>query len=118
MRCLIHNKVLAVVRCPTFLAIVMTAARLGANVANHVAVTELLKKDDGNNSQKICGAKVKDMITGMDDIFTVIESSNPKFAMSKTVFPLYLLINCDHIKYFKSQTVPNFTLFVKVKFKS
>ncbi|XP_071043850.1 glycerol-3-phosphate dehydrogenase, mitochondrial [Parasteatoda tepidariorum] len=44
------------------LAIIMTAARLGANVANHVGVTELLK----NDSQKVCGAKVKDMITGKD----------------------------------------------------
>lgn len=46
------------------LSIVITAARLGANVANHVAVTELLKKDDGQGGQKICGAKVQDKLTG------------------------------------------------------
>ncbi|KAG8200139.1 hypothetical protein JTE90_018924 [Oedothorax gibbosus] len=48
------------------LAIVITAARLGANVANHVAVTELLKKDDGQGNQKICGAKVQDKLTGKE----------------------------------------------------
>ncbi|GFQ90669.1 glycerol-3-phosphate dehydrogenase, mitochondrial [Trichonephila clavata] len=48
------------------LSIIITAARLGANVANHVAVTELLKKDDGSSIEKVCGTKVKDLLTGKE----------------------------------------------------
>lgn len=45
------------------LSIALTAARRGAHVANHVAVTSLVKdiQDD-----KICGARVKDQLTGKE----------------------------------------------------
>ncbi|XP_037048717.1 glycerol-3-phosphate dehydrogenase, mitochondrial isoform X1 [Bradysia coprophila] len=46
------------------LAIALTAARQGATVCNHVEVTELMKKKDANGQNKLCGAKVKDTITG------------------------------------------------------
>lgn len=46
----------------TCLSIALTAARYGAAVANHVAVTSLLKDEQG----KICGARVKDEFTGKE----------------------------------------------------
>ncbi|KAI8036241.1 glycerol-3-phosphate dehydrogenase, mitochondrial [Drosophila gunungcola] len=51
------------------LAVALTAARHGATVCNHVEVKELLKKDDGTGKQVLCGAKVKDHISGKE--FTV-----------------------------------------------
>lgn len=42
------------------LAIAMTAARYGATIANHVRVEKLLKDENG----KVCGARVKEEITG------------------------------------------------------
>uniref|UniRef100_A0A0K0ERJ6 Glycerol-3-phosphate dehydrogenase n=1 Tax=Strongyloides stercoralis TaxID=6248 RepID=A0A0K0ERJ6_STRER len=42
------------------LAIILTAIRHGASAANHVKVQKLLKDNNG----KLCGATVKDMITG------------------------------------------------------
>ncbi|XP_035230807.1 glycerol-3-phosphate dehydrogenase, mitochondrial-like isoform X2 [Stegodyphus dumicola] len=48
------------------LAIILTAARLGANVANHVAVTDLIKIKDPQGVEKVNGAKVKDMLTGKE----------------------------------------------------
>lgn len=46
------------------LSIALTAARRGAYVANHVAVTGLIKNPEENN--KICGAKVKDQLSGRE----------------------------------------------------
>lgn len=51
------------------LAVALTAARHGATVCNHVEVLQLLKKDDGSGKQVLCGAKVKDHISGKE--FTV-----------------------------------------------
>lgn len=51
------------------LAVALTAARHGATVCNHVEVKELLKKDDGTGKKVLCGAKVKDNISGKE--FTV-----------------------------------------------
>lgn len=42
------------------MALIMTAVKQGAIVANHVEVTELLKNPDG----KLSGALVKDNLTG------------------------------------------------------
>jgi len=44
------------------LSIALTAARRGALVANHVAVTSLIKDPDN----KICGAQVKDQLSGQE----------------------------------------------------
>ena len=41
-------------------SLAITSARHGANVANHVMVTGLLKNEEG----KLVGAKMKDQITG------------------------------------------------------
>lgn len=46
------------------LAIALTAARQGATVVNHVEVVKLLKKTDSRGDEKLCGATVKDTITG------------------------------------------------------
>uniref|UniRef100_A0A915HW62 glycerol-3-phosphate dehydrogenase n=1 Tax=Romanomermis culicivorax TaxID=13658 RepID=A0A915HW62_ROMCU len=46
------------------LAIVLSAIRKGAQCANHVAVIDLLKTKDASGNETVCGAKVKDMITG------------------------------------------------------
>ena len=43
------------------ISMAMTAVRLGANVANHVAVTELLHKVDENGKKKVIGAKCLDV---------------------------------------------------------
>lgn len=37
---------------------------MGANVANHVSVIKLLKSKDAEGKEKVCGARVKDMLTG------------------------------------------------------
>ncbi|XP_011193203.1 glycerol-3-phosphate dehydrogenase, mitochondrial [Zeugodacus cucurbitae] len=50
------------------LAVALTAARHGATVCNHVEVKELLKKEE-NGKKVLCGAKVKDHISGKE--FTV-----------------------------------------------
>jgi len=42
------------------ISIAITAARLGASIANHVKVESLMKDSEG----KVCGARVKDMISG------------------------------------------------------
>lgn len=47
-------------------AIVLTAARMGAKVANHVAVTHLIHKPDADGKMVVAGARVKDMITGAE----------------------------------------------------
>ena len=41
-------------------SIALTATRLGAAIANHVKVTSLVKSSEG----KLCGANVRDQITG------------------------------------------------------
>lgn len=46
------------------LSIIITAARMGANVANHVTVINLLKAKDAEGNEKLCGARVRDMLTG------------------------------------------------------
>lgn len=47
------------------LAIALTAVRHGASVANHVEVLSLLKKKEGDNEdEEVCGAHVRDVITG------------------------------------------------------
>ncbi len=44
------------------IALIMTAVKLGATVANKVEVTQLLKNADG----KIDGARVRDDLTGKE----------------------------------------------------
>ncbi|XP_073230331.1 glycerol-3-phosphate dehydrogenase, mitochondrial-like [Porites lutea] len=47
------------------LAIALTAVRHGASVANHVEVLSLLKrKEEGKEDEVVCGAHVRDVITG------------------------------------------------------
>lgn len=46
----------------TCLGLALTAVRYGANVANHVSVTKLLKNAEG----KVCGATVKDFFSGKE----------------------------------------------------
>lgn len=48
------------------LAIALTAARHGATVCNHVSVTSLIKETDASGKEVLCGAKVKDEITGKE----------------------------------------------------
>jgi glycerol-3-phosphate dehydrogenase len=51
------------------IAIAVTAARLGANIANHTEVLDLTKGRDGSGKTVLTGAKVRDRQTG--DEFTV-----------------------------------------------
>lgn len=46
------------------ISIALTAARNGASIANHTAVVGLLKKRDAHGKEVVCGARVKDMLTG------------------------------------------------------
>lgn len=48
------------------IAIALTAARMGATIANHVEVTQLIKKTDSEGKSVICGAVVKDKMTGSE----------------------------------------------------
>ncbi|CAF0925217.1 unnamed protein product [Brachionus calyciflorus] len=51
------------------ISLAMTAARLGATVANHVAVTELIHETDENGNKRTTGAKCIDRYTGKE--FTI-----------------------------------------------
>ncbi|XP_070570624.1 glycerol-3-phosphate dehydrogenase, mitochondrial-like isoform X2 [Ptychodera flava] len=48
------------------LAIALTAIRLGANMANHTEVLELLKTKAEDGREIVCGAKVRDVMTGQE----------------------------------------------------
>lgn len=48
------------------LAIALTAARYGAATANYTEVLRLLKKTEpGSGKQRVCGARCRDIITGV-----------------------------------------------------
>nr|CAD7569372.1 unnamed protein product [Timema californicum] len=49
------------------LAVAMTATRHGATVANHVKVLALHKVKEQDGSERLCGARVKDELTGKDE---------------------------------------------------
>ena len=51
------------------ISLAMTAVRLGANVANHVAVTELIHETDAQGKKQVVGARCLDRYTGKE--FTV-----------------------------------------------
>jgi len=46
------------------IAIAVTAARLGANIANHTEVLDLCKDTDNGGKTVLTGAKVRDRQTG------------------------------------------------------
>ena len=46
------------------LAIALTAARMGASVANHTQVVNLLKCEGEDGQERVCGARVRDRVTG------------------------------------------------------
>nr|XP_027221951.1 glycerol-3-phosphate dehydrogenase, mitochondrial-like [Penaeus vannamei] len=48
------------------LSIALTATRLGATIANHTRVVELLREKGEDGKEQLCGAKVKDEITGRE----------------------------------------------------
>lgn len=48
------------------ISMAITAARLGANIANHTAVTELLHEIDENGKKKVVGAKCLDRYSGKE----------------------------------------------------
>lgn len=48
------------------LAIALTAARYGAATANYIEVVRLLKKTDPKSGKvRVCGARCRDVLTGM-----------------------------------------------------
>ena len=62
------------------ISIALTAARLGANVANHCAVTELIHKTDENGKKVLAGAKCLDRYTGKEFIIRakcIINATGP-----------------------------------------
>ena len=48
------------------IALAITATRLGATVANHVRVVNLMKTKDGEGKEKVSGARVRDELTGRE----------------------------------------------------
>lgn len=46
------------------IVLAMTAIRMGGSLANHVEVKELLKTTDSDGKEQVCGAKVRDLMTG------------------------------------------------------
>jgi len=48
------------------LSVALTATRHGATVANHVRVTKLLKGKDASGKLVLCGASLRDEITGKE----------------------------------------------------
>ena len=58
------------------LSIAITAARLGASIANHVKVVDLIKTTEG----KVCGAKARNQLTGEEFVIkakSVINATGP-----------------------------------------
>jgi len=70
------------------IAIALTAVRLGANVANHTEVLEL-NKQTSDGKLVLCGAKVKDRVTGLFHVNTelCIVSCGYKSLNSKCIMP-------------------------------
>ena len=54
------------------LSIALTATRLGATIANHTEVLELIKSKDSQGKEVVSGAKVCDRITGKRQFFNHI----------------------------------------------
>lgn len=52
------------------IAIALTAARLGSCVTNHMEVIKLLKNKDSKGKEIVCGAVVKDKLTGLKIFMT------------------------------------------------
>jgi glycerol-3-phosphate dehydrogenase len=48
------------------LSVALTATRHGATVANHIRVTKLLKEKDASGKPVLCGASLRDEITGKE----------------------------------------------------
>ena len=48
------------------LSVALTATRHGATVANHVRVTKLMKEKDSSGKLVLCGASLKDEVTGKE----------------------------------------------------
>jgi len=48
------------------LSVALTATRHGATVANHVSVTKLLKEKDASGKLVLCGASLRDEVTGKE----------------------------------------------------
>lgn len=48
------------------LSVALTATRHGATVANHIRVTKLLKEKDPSGKPILCGASLRDEITGKE----------------------------------------------------
>ena len=48
------------------LSVALTATRHGATVANHVRVTKLLKESNAAGKQVLCGATLKDEVSGKE----------------------------------------------------
>lgn len=48
------------------LSIALTATRLGATIANHTRVLSLLREQDENGQERLCGARVRDEISGQE----------------------------------------------------
>ncbi|KAK7068722.1 glycerol-3-phosphate dehydrogenase [Halocaridina rubra] len=48
------------------LSIALTATRLGGTIANHTRVVSLLKEKDQNGNERLCGARVRDELTGRE----------------------------------------------------
>lgn len=46
------------------LSLIMTAVRLGANTLNYAEVTSLLHREEEGGSKVVCGARVRDKISG------------------------------------------------------
>ena len=61
------------------LSIAITAARLGATLANHVKITDLVKDEEG----KVTGAKMTDQITGEEWTTKVIKNQNIQEKLNK-----------------------------------
>ena len=68
------------------LSIALTAARLGANVGNHVEVVELLKCEDCETGKtEVSGARVKDTQTGNNN-------DNNNFCLYSAIYPINAIV--------------------------
>ena len=79
------------------ISLAITSARHGANVANHVSVTDLVKNEEG----KLIGAKMKDHITGQEwttKAKSIINATGPftdaiRKMDNQVSFPLIILLS-------------------------
>ena len=101
------------------ISLAITSARHGANVANHVSVTDLVKNEEG----KLIGAKMKDHITGQEwttKAKSIINATGPftdaiRKMDNQVSFPLIIFLSIPQSKVPSASSSGSFGFIVCVQ---